>query len=305
MKSLSRIKRLAAAALPAGLPLMLAFLTACQTTGSGGGSATAPSRPTTPVVEQPFPPMVPAQLATAMKQRFIIAVKASVTERDAVGAADLMRQEIQGNLADARYKVVERAADPFVTVSISTSFDEFSKMGNFYLFEAAGVVKVTRATDNKIVGNQRLAVKGKRELGRDRAVADAARKLAAAVAEFVVARCEPVALGLQSLVLTVDAREFGDSSNPRAEIQAVIREFQKVDGIQSIVLLSDTSAGKVYRFRIIYYGDKFPAGIAFGDVATSVRPSEGAKREIAQTPDNQRTFGFYVGLAFKVALKML
>jgi hypothetical protein len=242
---------------------------------AAGCSTTVVTNPGTPQTPASAPPVsgrivsdtMAAEASVAAVQHLNVQVNASGS-----GLADAVRQAVEGQLADAGYKVAGETPDLVVNLVVSSS--EFDRAGGYVRYEGSVDAGVTCAWEQKRLGFEPLTIRGKRGLGEDEAIHNLSAQLADATTQFVLrtARPELARLAVQDVIIKRPLGSGHDAGFPAS----FISQLRGQPGVVYCAMVAEDYDNRVMTFRVVYHADAVPEGLLNRVVAIpglNIKPS--------------------------------
>lgn len=185
-----------------------------------------------------------------------LAIKAGTD--DAGRVAKELDREIRAMLDEKRMRVVDSAGD--LSVACAVNVEPFDESGNFFVFDV-DVETAAAVVGQRGLGRDKFSARGKRTLGRRKAVEAAAKPVAADVAGWVKQTLVPEKIGLVAQDLRVD----GDWTMHKLKLDDYARDFvrqvNRLDGVLDCRVIDQSYAKKNVLFRVVFVRDDFPEGL--------------------------------------------
>lgn len=185
-----------------------------------------------------------------------VSTKTETAEADPV--ADRVKDEIEGNLADAGFTIDE--TNPDILVGLDIGIELYDQDPPFYLYKGSVDTRVRRAYDSKVLGAKRVSAKGQRVQGEDEALASVATALGDQTASWVVETCAPSQSGVVANDVTVRRAWLSLQDGPKYA-QKFIATVEGLDGVLSCRLVREEYDRREAVFRVVYYEKYFPEGL--------------------------------------------
>lgn len=176
--------------------------------------------------------------------------------------ADEFEQNVRGQLANAGFAFLPGIpAD--LKMNIALESELFDKSGNYWLYHGRAVAELWRNIDGKQLAGNTFDAKGERKLGEREAVVNLQRKLASLVNAWIARQIMPDRIGVAASELSLALHRFKIlKGGDQEEINRVIKSIQGLPGVHSCRLIENNAAIRLYRFRVVYYPEKFPMGLS-------------------------------------------
>ena len=232
------------------------FLTGCPSMRPVDVTVTDPTLVTTPGLVTPGKPL---SVGSVSASKITVKVNASFSSTNKA-----VQKAVEGAVARAGF-TVSSSKDPYVIVNLDSSLSQFDKMGNYYLMKGEADYSVTRQ-DGKLLDQENVEVKGKRQLGRSKAEMDAVKALSKTVAAKVEAVCKRDVSNLKMAVINfrmeLFTKAFGtEVQQVQKQIHAVLK---RVAGLNGVVICNQISNDwKTVKVRVVYKDGTFPNGLVY------------------------------------------
>lgn len=231
--------------------ISIAVLAGCSTTGH--------RKPVIPA--EPDYDKSSAATADSAAAKLNVSVKTvSAEDDDTRTVANRVRNTVKGRLAASGFSINNMPADLRVVLNVETA--PFDKLGNTYRFSGEVESTARRLFDGRLMGRETIALKGKREQGKSDALRALANQLAKKAGAWLVDTCTAATSGLGADNVFINRR--GVIGNDSEYAETFVRQVQNMDGVISCELIDQNFDDRKMTFRIVYFKDKFPAGILNG-----------------------------------------
>ena len=245
----------------AGLLIVTAMLLqGCQSSGPGVAVTVSPGA-AVPAAEYPDPkppPSGPGSAEAAVRALNINVTTVALGEGTSVVKTDV-QNAVEGGLVGRGFKI--NATRPEVSVMLQASASEFDSMGNFYVYKGDVAASVTREFDGKLMGKEKISVKGERTLDRKPALQALSKDLASETSAWVADTCTTAMSGLEALDVTV--RRTWKKGEQAGYARKFVRTVKAFPGVVKCVVVGQAPAEGQIVFRVVYYKEQIPEGLLF------------------------------------------
>ena len=189
-------------------------------------------------------------------------------EQNLVGSE--FEQSLRGRLATAGFTFIP-GENPDVLLTVALAPELFSHTGNYYLYKGTASAELHRCVDGKQLAGNAFAAKGERKLGQVDALANLREKLVGPVEQWVGAEIKPERMGIAAseLLRNANAALYLALSffkifkgRDQEKINEFISRTQSIPGVVYCRLIGNDPQPRIYRFRVVYYPEKMPQGLA-------------------------------------------
>lgn len=238
------------------------FVTGCRSTAVGDPPLpTTPERsPASSVAEQPWTiaDTVHAEASAEAVRHLNVEVRTDAkTQGGAATLADALRRSVEGQLANAGYRV--SAPPPDIQVTLLTSVSEFDRSGNYLRYEGSFEVGVSRLWDQKKLGYEVVSIRGKRGLGAEAALRNLTAELTTPATDKVMQALAPAQSGLAAQDVTI-RRPWLTTRDPQYA-QEFIRRVKQQPGVVYCALVAQEYDTRTMVFRVVLLADAMPEGL--------------------------------------------
>ena len=198
----------------------------------------------------------------------IVAVQATPSADEAKSLSEGLKLSLDNELTRKGFDVKsERKSDAIVDVSVTRR--EKSKLGEWYLYEGTGDVRVKTALDGRLVGSKSFTAVGQRVLDEKKAITSVGSGLSGQITEWLsktlvagkVPQLPPTSTHAVAL-LTIAPEDVLEDP---AEVLRVQRQFMDAvasrPGIVFCRLEQEIPASRSFVFRVEYEVESFPGGL--------------------------------------------
>ena len=181
-------------------------------------------------------------------------------EQNLVGAE--FNQSLRGRLATAGFTFIPgEAPDLLLTVALAPEL--FDRAGNYYLYKGTANAELHRCVDGKLLTGNAFAAKGERKLGQAEALGDLRGKLVGPIEAWVGSAIKPEYMCIAASELTLTLSFFKIfKGRDQDKINNFINKTQSIPGVVYCRLIDNDVRLRTYRFRVVYYPEKMPQGLA-------------------------------------------
>jgi len=189
---------------------------------------------------------------------------------DLTGADDLSESiaynldaSLKSALIEKGIKVEDKDTDLILAAKIRAR--EFDKSGNFYLYEGDLLSQLKLKDYKKLLATKSFEVKGKRELGKQKAMDSCVKELEKKFVPWAADSLETMRfdLAVSRITFTNIRGKLFDSKNQiqSEKIQDFVRTVEKIDGIYTCELIESSYKKRSASFKVVYDKDKFKEGL--------------------------------------------
>ena len=246
------------AAVAALLAVVVAAGTGCRsTTARVTPAGTEPARTAPQIdVQEPAGP-APARAELAVSRLNVSMTTRAAGGEPAASVAQRVDKAAQGSLAERGFTLDATPAD--LVVKLNVSANEFDSIGNYHRYSGEVDAEARRACDARLLGREQIAERGKRQLERTPAIHALADELAARTGSWVARTCSTAASRLRADNVVITRRHEQDDD--AAFARRFVARTRAMEGVLSCELIEQDYDRHEMVFRVVYFRDKFPAGL--------------------------------------------
>jgi hypothetical protein len=174
--------------------------------------------------------------------------------------AGLVGRSVSGSLLRQGYRMEDGTAD--VLVSLTAEAKVFDKSGNYYRHDGTLDAEVSLPPARRKIGRQSFTARGDRKLGETESLRDLAARLAEPAEEWVRTLAGPLGSELAVNDVVVRRSRLNAVKTPDSRYaERFVKRVSELDGVISCELVGQDRVAHGMTFRIVYYRQKFPAGM--------------------------------------------
>jgi len=171
-------------------------------------------------------------------------------------------QSLRGRLATSGFTFIPGEA-PDLLLAVAFEPELFDRAGNYYLYKGTADAELRRCVDGKLLTGNSFAAKGERKLGQAEALRNLRGKLVEPLEAWVGSAIKPEYMGIAASELTLALSFFKIfKGRDQDKVNDFINRTQSIPGVIYCRLLSNDPQPRIYRFRVVYYPEKMPEGLA-------------------------------------------
>ncbi len=170
---------------------------------------------------------------------------------------------LKSALVEKGIKVEDKDTDLILAAKVRCR--EFDQSGNFYLYEGDLLSQLKLRDYKNLLAAKSFEVKGKRELGRQKAIDSCVKELEKKFVPWAVDSLENMRFDLVVSKITFSnlrGKLFNSAHQIQSEkVKKIVDTIEKIDGIYTCELVESSYNKRNATFKIVYDKDKFKAGI--------------------------------------------
>jgi len=188
-------------------------------------------------------------------------VQIQVSSAANLNAAEF-EQVIRGQLANAGFSFIP--GDPAdLRMNIALESELFDQSSNYRIYTGRAIAELWRNIDGKQLAGNTFTAKGERKLGEREAILNLQGQLATEVKSWIARQIMPDRIGVAASELTLQLHHIKIlKGGDQEEISRVINAIQGIPGVQVCRQIENDADSRRYRFRVVYFPEKFPMGLS-------------------------------------------
>lgn len=215
-------------------------------------------------IEPEITPRATTRADTTVAQLNVAVNTTALEDEESKAVAERVENEVEGLLSASGFKINSFTADLLIAMSVDAV--QFDEVGNAYRYEGEVRASARRTADGLLIGKKSFEAKGERQHGQSDALNALATELAGETGAWLVQTCTAAASELSAENITIN--RHGVIGNDSKYAKAFFQEVKDMEGVITCELIGVYSKARQMVFRVVYFKDKFPAGI-LNELATN------------------------------------